>query len=84
MLEALPWVISTCAVLAVLVMTVLQGCARRRGQPSPATIDQALGRSRRAARAQADTDLERIAGALESSNAEELLAAEVDDLEGGS
>lgn len=74
MLEALPWMLCTFAVLAVLLITLVQGYARRSQEPTPAHITQAL-RSR-----QAGADLERIAGALESANAEELLAAEVDNL----
>ena len=83
MVEALPWMLCTFTVLAVLLITVVQGCARREQEPTPANINRALSR-RKKARAQAAADLERIAGALESSNAEELLADEVNDLETGS
>jgi hypothetical protein len=78
MAEALPWMLSTGAILAVLLMSVLDGCKARRVTPSRAAAQARLHRNR--TRAEAETKLDRIAGALESSNAEELLAAEVDDL----
>jgi hypothetical protein len=78
MAEALPWMLSTGAILAVLLMSVLDGCKARRVTPSRAAARARLHRNK--ARAEAETKLDRIAGALESSNAEELLAAEVDDL----
>ncbi len=78
MAEALPWVISTAAVLAALVMLCLSGAKRRpagkrpRGRGSRADAAKTRQAIKNATRA----NLDRIAGAMESDNAEQLLADE--------
>mgnify|MGYP003150109330 CR=1 FL=1 len=83
--ETLPWVISTFAVLAVLVMTCLQGAKRRPAGKGPRSASKRAraARTRREVRAATRANLDRIAGALESDNAEQLLADEVNRTRGG-
>ena len=85
MVETLPWVISTFAVLAVLVMTCLQGAKRRPAGKGPRSASKRAraARTRREVRAATRANLDRIAGALESDNAEQLLADEVNRTRGG-
>ena len=79
MLDALPWIISCAAVLAVLLMVCIDGARRRRAGSGPmlrrARVDAA--QTRRAVQKATRANLDRIAGALESDNAEQLLAEEV-------
>lgn len=75
MLDALPWVISTVALVALLAICVVHTCKRARAL----TPSRAAARARlhmRKTREATEANLDRIAGALESDNAEELLAAE--------
>jgi len=82
MLDALPWVISTGLSLVLVVLAVLHGfrSAKRSGRPPAGAGWPEWRRRRRAAQMAADAKLDRIAGAMESANAEQLLAAEVDAL----
>ena len=81
-MEALPWIISTAAVLAVLLMVCLSGAKRR---PAGGSLKTARRRAtaantRNAVRKATRANLDRIAGAMEADNAEELLADEVNRL----
>lgn len=79
MLDALPWIISTAAVLAVLVMTCLQGAKRRPAGKGPRADRERVNaaQTRREVRAATRSNLDRIAGMMEADNAEQLLANEV-------
>ena len=79
MLEALPWIVSTCAVLGVLYMIISERCRRRpAGTASRAARRRGTAaQTRREVQKATRANLDRIAGALESDNAEELLAEEV-------
>ena len=72
MLEALPWVISTAAVLAALVMLCLSGNRRSPAGSGPtlrrARVDAA--RTRRESRKATRANLARIAAALEGDDPE--------------
>ena len=75
MLDALPWVISTITLVALVVLCVVHACRRSKAlTPSRAAARARLHRKQ--VQAATGGSLERIAGALESDNAEELLAAE--------
>jgi len=78
-LAAVPWVLCTCAVLGVLVMVCLQGAKRRPAGKGPLLARRRVtaAQTRREVREATRANLDRIAGALESENAEELLAEEV-------
>ncbi len=81
-MEALPWIISTAAVLAVLLMVCLSGAKRRPAGGSPKTARRraTAAKTRAAVRKATRANLDRIAGAMEADNAEELLADEVNRL----
>ena len=72
MLEALPWIISTTAVLAALVMLCLSGAKRRPAGSGPtlrrARVDAA--QTRREVQKATRANLDRIAAALESEDPE--------------
>ena len=75
MLDALPWVISTATLVVLVVLCVVHTCRRARAlTPSRAAARAHL--HMRETREATEASLERIAGALESDNAEELIAAE--------
>ena len=76
MLEALPWVISTAAVLAALVMLCLSGAKRRPAGSGP-WVKLARGRAaqtRQAVRAATRGKLAELSAALDSDRPEEELA----------
>ena len=75
LLDALPWVISTITLVALVVLCVVHACRRSKALTPSRAAAQAR-QDRRRAREATEANLERIAGALESDNAEELLAAE--------
>ena len=85
-MEALPWILSTAAVLGMLLMVVLDGCRRRAAgdrQPGPGASRVAkAARTRAAVREASRASLDRIAGALESDSPEERLADEANRTEG--
>jgi hypothetical protein len=75
MLDALPWVISTITLIALVVLCVVHACRRSKAL----TPSRAAARARlhmRTTREATEANLERIGGAMESDNAEELIAAE--------
>ena len=75
MLDVLPWVISTATLVALLVLCVVHACKRAKAL----TPSRAAARARlhmRETREATEANLERIGGAMESDNAEELIAAE--------
>ena len=75
MLDALPWVISTATLVALVVLCVVHTCKRARAlTPSRAAARARLHRQR--AQDATGASLDRIGGAMESDNAEELIAAE--------
>lgn len=66
----------------LMVLAVLHGfrSAKRSGRPPAGSGWPEWRKMRRDAQMAADAKLDRIAGAMESANAERLLAAEVDAL----
>jgi hypothetical protein len=75
-LEALPWVISTFAVLGVLVMTVIQGCVRRKaGERLVARRTRSdAAQTRRKVREATEANLERLRAMQEGDDPEGELA----------
>ena len=75
MLDVLPWVISTIVLVVLVILGILHTCKRARAL----TPSRAAARARlhmRTTREATEANLDRIAGAMESDNAEELIAAE--------
>ena len=75
MLDVLPWVISTAVLVVLVILGILHTCKRARAL----TPSRAAARARlhmRTTREATEANLDRIAGAMESDNAEELIAAE--------
>jgi len=83
-LEALPWIISTTAVLAALVMLCLSGAKRRPAGSGPtlrrARVDAA--QTRREVQKATRANLARIAAALEGDDPEGDIAGLVDEADG--
>ena len=84
-MEALPWILSTAAVLGVLLMVLLDGCKRRAaGAPqrgSGASRVAKAAKTRAAVRKASRGRLGRIKAALESDSPEEGLADEANRTE---
>jgi hypothetical protein len=75
MLDALPWVVSTIVLVVLVILGILHTCKRARAlTPSRAAARARL--HRQTTQEATEASLERIGGAMESDNAEELIAAE--------
>lgn len=79
MLDALPWILCTCAVIAVLVMVCLDGAKRRPAGEGPMLrrASTKAAQTRREVQKASQANLDRIAAALESDDPEGGIADEI-------